>query len=241
MPASRRPAPGRPVRARLAACALLACLAALAAPARAVLPTADKPIRNLYLVRHGEYVHDDTCDEYVGCELDSLGREQAALVAARLKAMPVTFTSLQCSPMTRARQTAAIIARSFPGLDPARHDDIHECTPPTRRQDVMAGLKPGEADECEAQLEAAAARLLVPATGDRDEHDIVVCHGNVIRWLVCRVLDVDPAAWLGMSIANCSVTIVQVRADGSCKLVSFADSGHIPWERTTYPGVTIKP
>jgi hypothetical protein len=44
-----------------------------------------------------------------------------------------------------------------------------------------------------------------------------------------------------MSIANCSVTIIQVKADGALKLISFADSGHIPWERTTYPGVTIKP
>ena len=218
-----------------------AALLGLAAPALAVLPTADQPIRNLYLIRHGEYVHDDACDEYVGCELDSLGREQAALAAARLKAMPVAFTSLQCSPMTRARQTAELIAPSLPGLVPAVHDDIHECTPPTRRADVMADLEPGEAAACAAQLKDAAARLLVPATGDRDQHDIVVCHGNVIRWLVCRVLEVDPEAWLGMSIANCSVTIVQVRADGTCKLVSFADSGHIPWERTTYPGVTIKP
>ena len=45
-----------------------------------------------------------------------------------------------------------------------------------------------------------------------------------------------PHAWLGMSIANCSLTVVQVRADGSTKLIAFADSGHIPYEMTTYPG-----
>lgn len=228
-------------RLMLARLALVLVSCAVAATAHAVLPTADKPIRTLYLIRHGEYVHDDKCDEYTGCELDSLGREQAALVAARLKTMPITFSSLQCSPMTRARQTADIIARSFPDLTPVRHDDIHECTPPTHRQDIMDGLKPGEADSSDAQLQVAAARLLVPATAGHDEHDIVVCHGNVIRWMVCRVLGVDPQAWLQMSIANCSVTIIQVRADGVCKLISFADSGHIPWERTTYPGVTIKP
>ncbi len=237
IPAITRAAAVRALAALLGAAALLG----LAGPAGAVLPTADQPIRNLYLIRHGEYVHDQDCDEYTGCALDSLGREQAALVAARLKSMPVTFTSLQCSPMTRARQTADIIARSFPDLVSVQHDDIHECTPPTRRQDVMAGLKPGEAAACETQLKEAAARLLVPADGDHDLHEIVVCHGNVIRWLVCNVLQVDPEAWLGMSIANCSVTIVQVRADGSCRLISFADSGHIPWGRTTYPGVTIKP
>ncbi len=228
-------------RALMLRLAVILVVCAVAGAARAVLPTDTRPIRTLYLIRHGEYVHDKDCDEYVGCELDALGREQAALVAARLKTMPITFSSLQSSPMTRARQTADIIALSFPDLKPVRNDDIHECTPTTRRQDIMDGLKPGEAEACDAQLQAAAARLLVPATAGHDEHDIVVCHGNVIRWMVCRVLEVDPHAWLQMSIANCSVTIIQVKADGALKLVSFADSGHIPWERTTYPGVTIKP
>lgn len=224
---------------------LLAAIVAItivdALPARAVLPTADQPIRNLYLIRHGEYVHDETCDEAVGCELDALGREQARLVAFRLDAMPVTFTSLQTSPLTRARQTADLIARQMPELVPQVQGDIRECTPPTHRQDIMDALKPGEAAECEAQLREAAARLLVPAGGAVDRHDLIICHGNVIRWLVCRALGVDQEAWLNLSIANCSVTIIQVRADGSCKLIAFADSGHIPWSMTTYPGVTIQP
>lgn len=212
-----------------------------ALPGAAVLPTAEQPIHNLYLIRHGEYVHDDGCDEEVGCALDALGRQQARLVAARLDAMPVVFSSLQTSSMTRARQTADIIAAQMPELVPQVFRDIRECTPPTRRADIMKDLKSGEAAACEEQLQQAAARLLAPAAGDHDSHDIVVCHGNVIRYLVCRALDVDPAAWLGMSIANASLTIIQVKADGTCKLVAFADSGHIPWSMTTYPGVTVQP
>ncbi|MBK8164914.1 MAG: histidine phosphatase family protein [bacterium] len=219
--------------------ALLALLAT--GPALAVLPAADQPVRNLFLIRHGEYVHDVACDEEVGCGLDALGREQARLVAARLDGLPLRFTSLQSSPLTRARETAAIVAGHFPELAHRIEGDIRECTPPTRRPDIMADLEPGEAAACEAQLAAAAARLLMPAAAGADENDIVVCHGNVIRWLVCRALDVDPQAWLGMSIANCSLTVIQVKADGSCKLVSFADSGHIPWSQTTYPGVTWNP
>jgi serine/threonine-protein phosphatase PGAM5 len=72
------------------------------------------------------------------------------------------------------------------------------------------------------------------------EHDVVVCHGNVIRWFTAKVLKNDPENWLEASIANCSITVVQVRADGSTKLISFADSGHIPWSMTTYPGVTVE-
>jgi len=214
----------------------LVLLSVLAAPALGVLPTRDEPVRTIILIRHGEYEHDRECDEDVGCGLVALGRQQAHLVAARLKGLPIEFTSIQASAMTRARQTGAIIAEYFPGLDLALHRDIRECTPTTRREDIMADLEPGEAAECEANLEAAWERIFVPAVEDH-EFDIVVCHGNVIRWFVTRVLDVDPEAWLQMSIANCSLTFVQVRADGSKKLIAFADSGHLPYTMTTYPGV----
>lgn len=214
---------------------LLLLLAAGSAPA--VLPTGDEPVRTLYLIRHGEYHHGvDTPDE--GC-LDALGRQQARLIAARLDAQPVEFTSIQASTLCRARETAEIVAAHFPGLTLALHDDIRECTPRTRRADIMADLEPGEAEACEAHLEAAWTRLVRPAGGDRDEHDIVICHGNIIRWWVCKALKVEPEAWLEMSIANASVTVLQVRADGSTKLISFADSGHIPWGMTTYPGTEI--
>jgi serine/threonine-protein phosphatase PGAM5 len=214
----------------------LVLLAVVAAPAFAVLPDKDEPQRTLVLIRHGEYDSDDETDPDVGRNLVTLGKQQARLVAARLRAMPIEWTSIQASAMSRARETGAIIAAYFPGLELAIHRDIRECTPTTRREDIMADLEPGEAEECEANLNAAWDRLFVPVAGPDDEFDIVVCHGNVIRWFVTRVLDVDPEAWLGMSIANCSMTTIQVRADGSVKLIAFADSGHIPYEMTTYPG-----
>lgn len=211
-------------------------LALRAAPAAAVLPTHAEPVRTIVLVRHGEYEHDEACDEDVGCALVALGRQQARLTADRLAAWPLTFTSLQASTMTRARQTAALIGERFPQLELALQRDLRECTPATRRRDIMDELAPGEAADCAENLEAAWRRLFRPAV-DRDEADLVVCHGNVIRWFVCRALEVDPLAWLQMSIANCSLTVVQVRGDGSTKLIAFADSGHLPWSMTTYPGV----
>jgi serine/threonine-protein phosphatase PGAM5 len=214
---------------------LTALLATAATVALAVLPTRDEPVRTLWLIRHGEYEHGvDTPDEG---GLVALGRQQARLLAARLDGYPVAFTSLQSSSMTRARETAALLAPHFPALAHTQHDDIRECTPTTTRQDIMADLEPGEAAACEAALEQAWARLFVPAGPGGDEHDIVVCHGNVIRWFTARATGNDVINWLNASIANCSVTLIQVRADGSTKLISFADSGHLPWGMTTYPGV----
>lgn len=219
---------------------LPAVILAASGSARAGWPADDGPVRNLYLIRHGEYVHDDTCDEDVGCGLDRLGRWQAARTGDMLAGLDVEFTSLQCSAMTRARETADIIAAHLGRGAPPRYRDIRECTPPTRRADVMSELAPGEAAACEDSLRAAWNRLARPAVGV-DANDVVVCHGNVIRWFVCRALDVDPTAWLGMSIANCSLTLIQVRADGSCKLVTFADAGHIPFALRSYPGTAADP
>ena len=63
---------------------------------------------------------------------------------------------------------------------------------------------------------------------DGNRHDIVVCHGNVIRYFVTRALEVDPEAWLGMSLANCSLTVIRINADGTKKLLAIGDVGHIP-------------
>jgi len=214
-------------------------LAGWSTTALAVYPSYDDgPVRTLYLIRHGEYEHGvDTPDEG---GLVALGRQQTRMLAARLDALPIEFTSIQSSTMNRARETAEIIAERFPDLDLQQHDDIRECTPATRRQDIMEGLEPGEAEACEASLEAAWERLTRPIEGEEDEHDIVVCHGDVIRWFVCQALDVDREAWLVMSIANCSLTVIQIRHSGAVKVVTFADSGHIPYEMTTYPGVTAE-
>ena len=78
--------------------------------------TAKKGTRTIYLVRHGQYDHADKRDEFTGRELVPLGIAQARLLAARLRAMPVRFSSLTSSTMTRARQTAQVIGREFPGV-----------------------------------------------------------------------------------------------------------------------------
>ena len=210
---------------------------AAAAPQTAATPPGT---RTLYLIRHGLYDEDDPRDEAVGKGLTEDGRTQARMTGARLAALGVPFDTLWTSPFTRARETAAIIAQSLPGLTPRLAPELAECTPTTRRQDVMTTLAADEAEACRAQLEQAFARFFVPSpAGDR--HELLVCHGNVIRWLWCRALGVETAAWLGMAIANCSITVIQIKPDGACKLYVFGDAAHLPVELQTYPGGTFAP
>jgi serine/threonine-protein phosphatase PGAM5 len=183
--------------------------------------------RTIYLVRHGAYETDQKGDEDVVHGLTPLGIAEARLVAARLRGLPVTFSSLNSSTMTRARQTAQIINQSLPQLTLRADRLLRECTPRSSRADAPKGATPAELDAAEAQLNQAFANYYVPAK-DADQCDILVCHGNVIRYFVMKALGVDSQAWLGLSVAHCSLTVIQISANGSCKVLAVGDSGHIP-------------
>ncbi len=183
--------------------------------------------RTLYLIRHGAYDEDDERDPDTGKALVPLGIAQAKLIGARLCSIPVEYTSLHSSTMTRARETAMVIGEELPHLELEQWRILRECTPATWREDIMVELEEGEADDCERQLEEAYERFFT-APSDDDKHDVIVCHGNVIRYFITKVLKVDSMSWLQMSIANCSLTIVRINDDGSMKLLCYGDIGHIP-------------
>lgn len=195
-----------------------------------------KGTRTIYLIRHGHYDEADERDEYTGKGLTPLGIAQARLVSARLEAMPVKFTSLISSTMTRARQTAMIINQEFPELKLKQDALISECTPPTWRKDIMAKTDSTEVSECVENIEKAFQEYFIPSPDENDKNDIIVCHGNVIRYFVTKILKVDTMSWLQMSITNCSLTIVRITPNGSIKLDTFSDYGHIPENMRTFTG-----
>jgi serine/threonine-protein phosphatase PGAM5 len=195
-------------------------------------------VRMIYLIRHGEYDHEDERDEEIGRALVPLGVAQARLVAARLRAMPVEWTSLTSSTMTRARETAQVIADELPQLEHVTDRKLSECLQPTWRTEITAEETLEDLAACLAQQEAAYEAYFQPSPA-ADRHDIIVGHGNVIRHFVTRVLKVDPMSWLEISIGNCSLTVVNIQPDGSMKLLSYGDVGHIPpgLQTRTPPGV----
>ena len=195
-----------------------------------------KGTRTIYLIRHGQYDESDERDEFTGKGLVPLGIAQTRLLAARLKAMPVRFTSLTSSTMARARQTAIIINQEFPELELKQSELICECTPPSWRKDIMIGVDTTEKEQCVKNIEQVFSEFFIPSPDANDRNDIIVCHGNVIRYLVTKVLKVDTMSWLQMSITNCSLTIVRIMPDGTMKLDAFSDYGHIPENMRTYTG-----
>jgi len=207
---------------------------AFAAAVRAAETPKATGIRYIYLIRHGMYEHERHVDDRVGNAMNALGHEQAVLVGKRLAALPVKMTLFVSSDYTRARETAEDMGKVL-GMAPAQDSLLHECTPTTERADIVQDYTAAEFAACDANLLAAWDKYVRPSP-EKDAHDVLVCHGNVIRWFVSKAVKNDTRNWSTMDIGNASVTVIAVRADGTTRLVMYSDVGHLPPEKTTWTG-----
>lgn len=199
---------------------------AATAPGSAASPL-PPPTREVILVRHGHYLPDPSIDERLGPGLSPLGFAQARLVGARLQAEYPNLEGRHVSPMQRARDTAAAIAVDAGAKTFQVIDDLAECTPPSRRAEVMAEEDPKSMTACKAQLDRLFETVFADATPS-SRADLFVCHGNVIRYLVTRALGVETKAWLEMSVGHASITRIRIEGDGRYKVMAVGDVGHLP-------------
>ncbi len=183
-------------------------------------------MRTLYLVRHAHF--DIDADPADGLEggLTALGRRQARWTARRLAGYPVS--ALYHSDLRRAAETAQIIADALPGVPRHAAGVLRECVPAVSADmaEFFADVPPDEMTDGSAQAEAAFARFFKPSRGER--HEVLVAHGNLIRYLVLRALGAPGALWMHMDIHQCGISIVQIAPDGQTQLLAHNDTGHIP-------------
>ncbi len=188
--------------------------------------------RTLYLIRHGEYDWDDQPTPHKG--LTRRGRKQARLTARRLRTLPAT--AIYSSDLRRAVETAEIIRGEFEGIGHEKSRTLRECTPSMPNHvpppSVFARIPPEVIEAGRAQAEAAFARHFRPARG-RDKHEIIVSHGNLIRYLTCRALAAPDYAWLNLRTLNCGISAVTIEANGRMWVECYNDVGHLPPHLTT--------
>lgn len=56
----------------------------------------------------------------------------------------------------------------------------------------------------------------------------MVCHANVIRYFICRALQLPPEAWLRISLHHASITWISIYPSGRVILRMLGDCGHMP-------------
>ena len=203
--------------------------------------------RILILVRHGQYNMMGTKDSER--YLTELGREQADLTGKRLAELVRSYedkgkvkriiTILTMSTMTRASQTAEIILNHFPSINSKSCDLIREGAPCEPVPNVIAGIwdpEPHLFYQEGARIEAGFRKYFHRADPEQKEDsiEILVCHGNVIRYFVCRALQLPPQAWLRFAVHNGSFTIATIQPTGRISVSAFGESGHLPVNKLTF-------
>ncbi|MDX1994789.1 MAG: histidine phosphatase family protein [bacterium] len=189
--------------------------------------------RILYLVRHGQYnlrQHDQG-------ELTPLGEAQSHCTAQALQDLP--FGTMHVSTVRRAVQTAEIIAQALPGISLVPTDRLRECVPSMPRH--LAALftmrlpqyNPEEMSQCTDQFEDAFQHFFRPPLNGANVHDLIVCHGNIIRYFVTAALKLPGESWTSLMINNCGITRILVDSDGEMFLMSYNDIGHLPLDMRT--------
>jgi len=183
--------------------------------------------RFLHLVRHGHY---DAEPE----RLTALGRSQADLLAQRLARYPID--AVISSTMPRAKETAARIHLQVPDARASAKVCLRENmpSPPRRRPppDHYLALSDTKRQAMADRLERAWELFGKPPLRT-ERHDVLVCHGNVIRAMVCRALELGPGVWDDITCpSHCSLTTLQVRAGGA-RLVRLNETGHLPSDMVT--------
>lgn len=189
--------------------------------------------RTLYLIRHGQYTKQSHDDE-LGGVLTELGQHQAQLVGEFLSHL--TVSAIHCSSMRRAQETADIIAGMMPQIKPLSTELLWELIPtiPRHLADYFESLaernpqfSPEQVTKNRQIADEAFKTFFHPPSGLSDQI-VVVCHGNLIRYLVCLALGIPSDKWSNMLIHHCSITSIVVEDNSDMTLVSYNETGHLP-------------
>jgi serine/threonine-protein phosphatase PGAM5 len=175
--------------------------------------------RTLVLVRHGQF-------SPASLSLTRLGRKQAARAGRRLRAFPAT--KIHCSTMKRAYETALIIAKHHRCRVPLRAHLLRECLPSMPRDRRKSSSVSTEMIRRGKARADRAYRRYFSRPVTREECELLVCHGNVIRYLVGRALGFREHGWHQLGTSHCGITIIRISESGDFTLERHNDTGHLP-------------
>lgn len=204
--------------------------------------------RVLYLIRHGRSDFD-SAEMFASARgdqwdppLSADGRQQAQLLAARLRVMELDPVAVHCSPLRRARETVAPFAATA-GVEVVFDDDLIEAhiggweglpfeeivasdadlVHRIRNQQAIWSRAPG--GESERDFRARIVTALDSILANEPDGDVViVAHGGVINAFCGEVLGVASA----MFFLPENTSINSVVIDGDRRTVRFLnDIAHL--------------
>jgi broad specificity phosphatase PhoE len=208
-----------------------------------------------YFVRHGETewnTEGRVCGR-TDVLLSAAGRQQAWLLAQRLKSVP--FEVLYSSPLRRALDTARLIGEAT-GKEPVvdlrlaeldygtwegkLFEEICQADPALYHAWVAdpGRVAPPQGESGEQLIERVAPFLADLAVRHPHGNVVVVCHKTLCRLLACYILGVPLSEYRRrVAVENAALNIFQHSEEG-WRLVTLNDTSHlsIPHADLTSPG-----
>ncbi len=191
--------------------------------------------RSIYLVRHGQQAEPHAY-KGLGNHLSEIGRKQAEYTAEYLST--ISFTAIYHSTMLRAAETAAIIAARHPGVPVHPSRLLWEGVPylPASVAQYFSDVTEQVIARDRARLERVFARFFRPARTPRT--DLLVCHGGLSRFLICRMLGAPLESWANIEFNNCGVTRILIEPEFApgrgAVLYNLNEIDHIPPDLRTF-------
>jgi serine/threonine-protein phosphatase PGAM5 len=222
-----------------------------------------KKTRHLLLIRHGQYdMKPADEDKHVltmlgryqarqtGKRLAQIARGSQNFYPSQFNG-PCNIKAIHVSNMIRAKQTAELIAEQ---LQPyTKKQDLLQKPDPLLNETLPAPMIPirpeitGAAEEIDAHHERVEKAFqkyfyrddLEEVDGeeeddDEDEFEIIVGHGNMIRYFFLRAMQLPPEAWLRLCTFNCSITYLVIRPNGMVSARMMGDIGHLSYDHSTF-------
>jgi serine/threonine-protein phosphatase PGAM5 len=180
--------------------------------------------RTLLLVRHGQYAPED------GGRLTETGRRQARHTARWLaqNLEGTRIDALWSSTLPRARETATIIANDMKAVRVRATRLLCE-----GMYSKVKGYPVPAKERTEDRARASVAFAKFFKTSRTDRLEIVVCHGTLIRYLVCRSLHVSVLRWTRMNSNHCAMTRILIRDTGAVRVAAYNETAHLPSDLIT--------
>lgn len=189
----------------------------------------------IYLIRHGKYHEEHKNPRLVG-QLDATGRAQARRVGLRLKSTRID--RLVASTMPRAIETAELIKNKsgFAGRI-EQTPLLRECVPtiPPKFASVIK-VPRTKVKAARLQLDQAFDTYFQRAKGKKPQHHVLVCHGNVIRFLIMKAIGANLNFWASMYINHGSVSIIRINDKGDITLLLYNNVEFMPASLKTDSG-----
>ena len=184
--------------------------------------------KTIILLRHGQYVSGDKE------RLTALGRKQAKFAGRRLQDFKID--SVVVSTMPRAQETGRIALKNlkqdiswFESTDLLR-----ECIPnfPEKLR-LEHKIKKSAMSKSKKILDQGFEKYFT--FSKKESTQLIVCHGNVMRYLVCKALGIPTLKWMRLGIKHGGISIIQLNAKTKVmSVMSHNDVGHIPVQHQTF-------